>query len=279
MFTCDPNSTGEPGKGGQCRWRLRNPQDFSKMWTEYAWKGIKSKGLSYIVGLDKNNKKGVQAVRFDRQHWSEKESSGWWEEHKDKFKKTWTQSDWDKSKNGKEISMLDKVASILWEDSTIILEEDTFVIVDSEENRIELTSDGDFIEYMVEHGESESNAISMMDSLKEETKLAALIKYAKEELIFKAEAAITFSLDNLDLEIDDAIRAIKVSDATLDDKVAKGKEIVKNIAVEELNSNLLTIDGVGIDINFSTVDMISDSIDWYELFAEEEIDEAKKESE
>ena len=176
--------------------------------------------------------------------------------------------------------MLDKVASISWGDSTITLEEDTFVIQDGQD-RIELTNDGDFIEYMVEHGEGEHNAISMMDSLKEETKLAALVKYAKEELIFKAEAVINFSLDNLDLSINDEIRALKASDATLDAKVSKGKEIVKTIALEELNGHLLTLDreDINVDVDLSTLDIIADSIDWYALFAEDEVEEIKKEQE
>ena len=60
----DPNSTINQG-----RWRLKDPNDFERMWT------VKTKipGVTYIAGyLKENHKFGVQAIRFDKKLWTEK---------------------------------------------------------------------------------------------------------------------------------------------------------------------------------------------------------------
>jgi DNA polymerase/3'-5' exonuclease PolX len=84
----DPNSTINQG-----RWRLRDPNDFERMWTVKT----KSPGVTYIAGYLKENRKfGVQAIRFDKKLWTEKEAAKWWNERKDKYIKTWQESDWKK---------------------------------------------------------------------------------------------------------------------------------------------------------------------------------------
>lgn len=85
-FKFDPNSTKNQG-----RWRLRDPSDFSKMWTEQE---KKEKGMSYIVG-EVNGKKTIQAIRFEKEVWTEEKAAKWWKEHKDNYTKTWTEKDWD----------------------------------------------------------------------------------------------------------------------------------------------------------------------------------------
>ena len=89
----DPNSTENEN-----RWRLRDPKDFEKMWSADEWKDVKTAGVRYIVGTLKDGSGlKVQAVRFDK-GWTEDKATEWWNVHKDKFEKTWTQSDWGKAK-------------------------------------------------------------------------------------------------------------------------------------------------------------------------------------
>ena len=65
------------------------------MWTVKT----KSKGVTYIAGYLKENRKfGIQAIRFDKKLWTEKDASVWWEERKDKYIKKWKKSDWGKKK-------------------------------------------------------------------------------------------------------------------------------------------------------------------------------------
>lgn len=91
-FKFDPNSTKNQG-----RWRLRDPNDFIK--NKYITRKLKT-GISYILGFlkDNNNKYIVQAIRFDKNIWTEKDAKIWWNENKYKYVKTWTQKDWDKLK-------------------------------------------------------------------------------------------------------------------------------------------------------------------------------------
>jgi hypothetical protein len=102
MFLFDPNSTKNQG-----RWRLRNPQDFSKMWTE---KDNNFQGISYIVGiLKENNEKTIQAIRFNKNIWSEEKASQWWSENKNNYTKLWQDKDWDDWKRiKKELITMDK---------------------------------------------------------------------------------------------------------------------------------------------------------------------------
>lgn len=98
----DPNSPILLKEKGEGRHRLINPQSFDKdsfrRWTE--WAGVKApKGVTFLVGdLKKENKKALQAIRFDTNVISEKEAEQFWNSVKNKkgFDKTWTQKDWDK---------------------------------------------------------------------------------------------------------------------------------------------------------------------------------------
>jgi len=94
VFKPDPNSGPT-----QMRWRLRDPKEFDRMWTKHEYKDLKAPGLSFIVGTTKDKDGfGVQAIRFDKDEWTESKAKTWWETHKNKFKKTWTESDWTKWK-------------------------------------------------------------------------------------------------------------------------------------------------------------------------------------
>ena len=92
----DSNSSSEWG-----HYRLINPASFKKdsITTWDTWAEIETKGVKFIVGdLNNSGKKAVQAIRFSKDSWTEDKATEWWNTHKDKFEKTWTQSDWDKAK-------------------------------------------------------------------------------------------------------------------------------------------------------------------------------------
>lgn len=99
-FRFDPNSTKNQG-----RWRLRNPEDFVKMWTR---QNKNYPGISYIYGILKNSETAYQAIRFDKKYWDEDSASKWWDVHKDIYEKLWTEDDWielDKLNNLKRINI------------------------------------------------------------------------------------------------------------------------------------------------------------------------------
>ena len=85
-FRFDPNSTKNQG-----RWRLRNPNDFKEMWTETK---TGYDGINYIVGILEDSNNAIQAIRFNKNIWSEQKAADWWQEHKAEYCKTWTEDDW-----------------------------------------------------------------------------------------------------------------------------------------------------------------------------------------
>lgn len=107
-FRFDPNSTKNEG-----RWRLIDPKNFiksSKGW--FRRKDSKFPGISYVYGPIKGTALPyMQAIRFDKKIWTEEKAAQWWEEHKNKYYKSWTEKDWiikelnlkDAIKIGKEI--------------------------------------------------------------------------------------------------------------------------------------------------------------------------------
>lgn len=86
MFKFDPNSTKNQG-----RWRLIDPNEFEKMWTE---QNKEYNGISYIVGIINKNKE-IQAIRFNKTMWTEKKARDWWNINKKKYNKTWTEKKWE----------------------------------------------------------------------------------------------------------------------------------------------------------------------------------------
>lgn len=93
-FKFDPNSTVNQG-----RWRLRDPNDFDK--NKYITRKLKT-GISYILGvllehsLTHSSEYTVQAIRFNKNIWTEENAALWWKENKHKYVKTWKEKDWKK---------------------------------------------------------------------------------------------------------------------------------------------------------------------------------------
>jgi len=92
-FKADPNSTHN-----QIRWRLRDPKEFIDG-SFVTWKyleDIHEPGLSFVVGKLKSpfGEEAVQAIRFNRDSWSEASAAKWWEKNYHKFDKLWTEEDW-----------------------------------------------------------------------------------------------------------------------------------------------------------------------------------------
>ena len=91
----DPNSSELIG-----HYRLINPASFKSdsITTWDSWAGIETEGVRFVVGdLKDTGEKAVQAVRFDKDKWTEDKATEWWDMHKSKFKKTWMQADWEKT--------------------------------------------------------------------------------------------------------------------------------------------------------------------------------------
>jgi len=92
----DLNSSSEWG-----HYRLVNPASFKKdlITTWDTWAGIENAGIKFRVGnLKSNDEKAVQSILFERNKWTENRAIEWWNAHRGKFEKTWTQADWDKTK-------------------------------------------------------------------------------------------------------------------------------------------------------------------------------------
>lgn len=110
-FKFDPNSTENEG-----RWRLINPKSFDKdindKKKEFFWreKDKNYEGISYVVGKIEG-KRFIQAIRFNKDIWSEEDAIEWWEENKNNYTKIWTKKDWDIWKKYEKIK-LDKLASV-----------------------------------------------------------------------------------------------------------------------------------------------------------------------
>ena len=83
-FKFDPNSTTNEG-----RWRLRDP----KKVRQYFMRQSSTPGVSYVMGTDsRTGDEVVQAVRFDKTIFTEKEATRWWMKNRTraKFKRLWT---------------------------------------------------------------------------------------------------------------------------------------------------------------------------------------------
>lgn len=101
VFKFDPNSTKNWG-----RWRLRDPTDF--VTKGYITKKFDDVGIIYIMGRLKNpdldedgEKLYVQAIRFDKNKWTEQDAAKWWNKHGKKFDKYWKNEDWASEKPSK----------------------------------------------------------------------------------------------------------------------------------------------------------------------------------
>ena len=85
-FRFDPNSTE-----GQGRFRLKDPDLFKRVWTR---RDPHAKGITHIIGTMHDGRYGTQAIRFDRDLWSESDAALWWAENADRFRKVWRPKDW-----------------------------------------------------------------------------------------------------------------------------------------------------------------------------------------
>jgi hypothetical protein len=97
-FRFDPNSTE-----GQGRFRLKDPDLFKRVWTR---KDPRAKGITHIIGIMRDGSYGTQAIRFDRDHWTEAEAAHWWAKNGRRFRKVWSPEDWKSLHEAK--SFLDK---------------------------------------------------------------------------------------------------------------------------------------------------------------------------
>ena len=85
-FRFDPNSTDRQG-----RFRLKDPDLFRRVWTR---RDPDASGITHIVGLMRDGRFGTQAIRFDRDVWTEREAARWWAANGERFRRTWRARDW-----------------------------------------------------------------------------------------------------------------------------------------------------------------------------------------
>ena len=72
-FKFDPNSTKNEG-----RYRLKDPKDFIRFYRRKS----KTPGISFILGWNKRRGEYmVQAIRFNRKHFTESKAAKWWKIH------------------------------------------------------------------------------------------------------------------------------------------------------------------------------------------------------
>ncbi len=104
-FKFDPNSTDNQG-----RWRLRDPGQFKRFWTE---QDKDDKGISYIMGELKSGGTEVRAIRFNKSKWSESKAATWWNKNKSGFKKSWSDKNWAAwKKEQRKKAMLDMLVKV-----------------------------------------------------------------------------------------------------------------------------------------------------------------------
>jgi hypothetical protein len=87
-FRFDPNSTEQQG-----RYRLKDPKLFRRFWTR---KDPSASGITHIIGVLHDGMFATQAIRFDRDQWSEAEAARWWTRNSRRFRKAWKPKDWDR---------------------------------------------------------------------------------------------------------------------------------------------------------------------------------------
>jgi hypothetical protein len=85
-FRFDPNSTEAQG-----RYRLKDPKLFKRFWTR---PDPRAKGITHIIGVLNDGRFATQAIRFDRDHWTESEAARWWSRNSRRFRKIWQPEDW-----------------------------------------------------------------------------------------------------------------------------------------------------------------------------------------
>ena len=135
---------------------------------------------------------------------------------------------------------------------------------EEKEFKLEL-SENDFINYLKEKGEDPFTAQEIADNLKEEKKMASLLKLAKQENIsFDTTAHLRIWVDITDLEYEKDIEDIKKTTVSLDEKIKLAKEFAKSIAMKNVYERVVDI------IELGELQETYDRIDWISLLETEE---------
>jgi hypothetical protein len=85
-FKFDPNSTENEG-----RFRLYPPdliiKDYYYRSKKHPWTKNEIEGISYVLGKsEEDNKLKIQAIRFNKNIWTEDQAKEWWKENKKNFR-------------------------------------------------------------------------------------------------------------------------------------------------------------------------------------------------
>ena len=126
----------------------------------------------------------------------------------------------------------------------------------------------EFIEFLQEMGESTTDIQEIITMIKEDDKVASLMKYAGNDYLrFDAGGTLRISLDKLDLLILPEIEKLKNSEGAVETKIAKAKEIALAAATEKLAD---IIDLSGVSISFGSLELSDENMDWDSLLTPEE---------
>lgn len=121
-----------------------------------------------------------------------------------------------------------------------------------------------FIDYLKEKGEDPFTAQEIADNLKEEKKMASLLKLAKEDDIsFDTKADLRIWIDLSDFEFDDKIQEIKNMSVTLAEKIRLAKDYAKSLAIDNLN-RLWSKNNIYVN-QYTPLEETFDRIDWVGL--------------
>ena len=164
------------------------------------------------------------------------------------------------------------------EEYTLDYDGKNFIIFEPrEENQKEfelnLTED-EFINYLIEKGENRFDAVDIVNNLKEESKIASLIKVAQQDARFFATVNLAAWVDLVTVESDEEIQNIKKENIPIEEKIKKAKDrltyIVRTALTYTLKSDILhNIYGNNVEVE---PDSKFDRINWEDLFKSEEVD-------
>lgn len=129
------------------------------------------------------------------------------------------------------------VGSVRWNDSDISYVDNTFIIMEKREGEDEIRTEfneDDFRNYMTDKGENPHDVSDMVDILKEEAKIASLVKYAKSTMQYSSVIPITITMDDTNGRSE--LRDIYESNLSDADKEQKASEVIH----KELTAKILS---------------------------------------
>ena len=170
-------------------------------------------------------------------------------------------------KNLAAVTTMEKAAYLSWNNTQIQYIDGTFAIEAG--GAFTTLDEYEFTAYAQQQGEELPVIKDMLSNIKEEVKSVALRKYAANDYLrFTSTARVSIYVSDTDLLVKPEIEALKNSDMSLDDKVAKAKQIAMADAMEQLDDTNDILGGVSI--SFDSLEADIDNMNWDELLIPED---------